>query len=181
LKPNAAVIQVAFQGFGENFIPDANSLCVNVESIAYDKQLFDFDENVISWWKNQPAIAKESLLEDRKIPCVIIEDVISFLRRIASEYKDVRLWSNHLLFDVRILNNMMDVYSNDQLEDFIKYYNFMDYSTYRNMFVDQVGKEWIEEMKQEYHQKYGRIEHNALSDCRFQIFIMKKIQEALYE
>jgi len=180
LKPNAAVIQIALQGFGEDFIPDENYLCVNVDREVYDKHLFDFDDGVVSWWDKQPKEVIDSVSRRKKLPGDAVKQTISFLEETCKKHKDVRLWSNHLLFDVRILDNMVDVYEKLALRDFIKYYHFMDYATYRNMFVDVVTPAWIEEMKQKYYEQFGRLEHDALSDCRFQIFIMKEIQEALY-
>ncbi len=126
--------------------------------------------DTIRWWLKQSRAAQSLTFENETRPVtnpkIVLENFNFFLTRCAGggDLKDVYLWSNGALADIRWLESLYKAY---EVEEYISFRNKMCYRTIRNL-IDWKGPEIPESVK-----------HDCLSDTIYQVIQLQMMFEAM--
>lgn len=159
--PNAKVLSLGAVFCGR----DANGEIMTEEKewffIPYGQESRFEDPATVAWWKKQSAEAQKIFQTCNERGVGLGFFAAEFADWFESFGSDVRIWGNGALFDIAIMNNIMDQF---KIKKPWKYSNEMCYRTLSKMCGVGYGK------------KFNGTKHNALHDARFQ---MQCLQEWL--
>lgn len=168
LKPDSAVAQIGAVLFKDNF-QIVDKYCINID---VDQQLncgSRYDSETLEWWMMQElenADLYNSVFDNPKDMDDAYNDWLDWLKYYTPKNNiGFRFWSNHLLFDVPILNKFMSYYD-DNLKHYIKYNNFEDFATVRNMAKRHTSG--FKQLESKIDMGMGGDAHNALYDAVWQ-------------
>lgn len=168
LKPNSAVAQIGAVIFQDDFTI-MDRYCINLN---IDQQLdlgSTYDDGTLDWWmlqEDENSDLYNSVFDNPMNLDGAYKNWSTWLKD-NSPVNDVgfRFWCNHLLFDVPMLNNFMSYYD-DNMKHYIKYNNFEDFATVRNMAKRKVSNFKVLENK--INVDANGASHNALYDAVWQ-------------
>lgn len=169
LDYNAGLAQIGAVFYDVDTFECVAEFCKNVD---WRKMIatgdFVKDDNVIEWWKNQDKEVINSVFLNPEDPKHVAESFIAWVKEVSGG-KDFELTSNHILFDLNKLDYFTEYYGYDRVTKLTKYNMIEDFATTRN-HAKWKDESLLKEMEDEYLQSD---QHNALSDCKWQIHSLK--------
>lgn len=126
----------------------------NVEINDQISRGFQINGDTLLWWLGQSEKARKPLISGEGQN---IKDMLDDFRAFYLDCESPIIWGNGLMFDVRILGEIVDAVG---LRRFWHYRNEADYRTIKNMFPKHFENE-----------KAGNT-HNPIDDCKNQIKLL---------
>ena len=164
---DSAIAQIAAVQFDPFAGETGAEFCVNIDiKTCYHLKI---DASTVQWWLSQSKEAINSVFFSENSVGLLdgLKQFNEFLQKIKDEYSELIIWGDSPAFDCEILKYALSKSPYPILWD---YWNERDFRTISKLFPD-VAK---------YHVREG-IAHDALSDCKNQIAILKKCYSFIYQ
>ena len=136
--------------------------------------VFTKDKETLDWWKLQNKDVRESVFLNPMQPKDSAKLFIDWVQN-STQGKNFTLISNHILFDIVKLNNFLSYYANDRIVNHTKYNMIEDFATIRNK-AKWLDEDLLKEIEEEFE---GQLQHNALSDCKWQVHSLQACMEII--
>lgn len=154
-KPNAAIVTIAAIKFAFDS-DDTEEFSVNISPSSSKHYGLDISRDTVDWWRTQKPDAVKSWQHSQ----VLLQDAMNKFSDFCGQSTSMLYYSQGINFDFPILESSFDVLG---MKSNWKFWNLRDTRTIY----------WLAGIDTKNEKRVGDY-HNALSDCKTQIMLLKR-------
>ena len=169
MEYNSGIAQIGAIIYDEQTFEIISEFCQNINhKMLLKTGDFTVTRSTLDWWKQQDVEIVKSVFTNTLPPEDVAKSFLDWVKKV-TRGRNFTLMSNHILFDINKIDYFLSKMVDEKLTEQTRYNRIEDFATIRNK-AKWLDYELLDEIEREYD---GKQAHNALDDCRWQLFSLE--------